>query len=73
MKKRKTPKNVEQFLKLMEYYLDKNNMSVPEFARRMGIPKSTAYSWLNRKSIMSLKSYYKAIKVLNMQIDSPTK
>lgn len=73
MKKKKTPKNVEQFLKLMEYYLDKNNMTVPEFARRMKIPKSTAYSWLNRKSIMSLKSYYKAIKVLNMKIDLPTK
>lgn len=35
MKNKKTPKNVEQFLQLMEYYLHKNNMTVPEFARRM--------------------------------------
>lgn len=60
-------KKVESFLQILETRLDELNLTVPEFAAKMGLPKATVYTWLNRKSVMSLENYYKALTVLGLK------
>lgn len=57
---------VEVFLQRLEDELDKQNLSVPQFAKKMGVPKVTVYAWLNRENIMSLEKYYLALEALGL-------
>lgn len=67
MNKKVAQKKVEKFLRFLEHQLDKQYLTVPEFADKMGVPKATVYTWLNRKSVMSLENYYKALEVLGLK------
>jgi len=58
---------VEKFLDYLEEQLELRNITVPRFAKMMGLPKSTVYSWLNRVSVMSLEKYYRALQVLGIK------
>lgn len=58
---------VEKFLVYLEKQLDEKNMSVPELAQKMEVPRSTVYSWLNRSAVMSLEKYYRALKALGIE------
>lgn len=58
---------VDAFIDILESELDKRHMSIPEFAKQMGVPKMTVYRWVKRLSIMSLEKYYRALKVLGME------
>jgi predicted transcriptional regulator len=58
---------VEKFLLLLEETLDEKNLSVPQFAELMGVPKMTVYKWVRRESVMSLEKYYRALKVLGLE------
>ena len=59
-------KSVDKFVKFLADHLNGAGLSIPEFAGRMGVPKSTVYAWINRSSVMSLEKYYRALKVLNI-------
>jgi len=63
---KKTINKVELFLQRLEAELDKQDLTVPQFADKMGVPKVTVYAWLNRDNVMSLKNYYKALKALGL-------
>lgn len=63
----KNEQKVENFLQYLENQLDEKNLSVPQFADLMGIPRATVYTWLNRKSVMGLDMYYKALEVLGVE------
>lgn len=62
----KSRKKVEAFLLYLEKQLDEKNLSVPQFAKMLGVPRVTVYTWLNRKSVMSLEKYYRALEVLGI-------
>lgn len=63
----KNEQKVEMFLQYLEKQLDDKNLSVPEFADQMEIPRATVYTWLNRKSVMGLDMYFKALEVLGIE------
>lgn len=65
--KMKSREKVEAFLQYLEKQLDEQNLSVPQFAEMMKVPRVTVYTWLNRKSIMSLEKYYRALEVLGIE------
>lgn len=58
---------VEKFLQYIEKQLDEKNMTVTEFAEKMGVPRSTVYSWLNGSAVMSLEKYYRALQALGIE------
>lgn len=58
---------VEKFLQRLEAELDKKGMSIPQFAKLMGVPKMTVYKWVRRESVMSLEKYYRALQVLGLE------
>lgn len=57
---------VNNFVKFLKKHIAKAGLSIPEFAEKMGVPKSTVYAWINQSSVMSLEKYYRALKVLNI-------
>lgn len=60
-------RKVERFLDCLEEQLHKRGISVVEFAKMLGVPKSTVYGWLNRVSVMSLEKYYRALEALDIE------
>lgn len=58
---------VKKFLEYLEGQLENKNITAPQFARMIGVPKSTVYSWLNGVSVMSLEKYYRALEALEIE------
>lgn len=56
--------SVEEFCVNLEKALALRDMTIPEFAKLMGVTKVAVYNWINGVSIMRLDKYFKALEIL---------
>ncbi len=64
---RQIEKEIKEFLETLNEAMAKNDLSVPEFAKLMGVSKHAVYHWLNGVNIMTLDKYLKAKKILKIK------
>ena len=57
---------VKDFTTFLGEELKRQEITIPEFAKRMGVTKQIVYKWLDGTYIMTLKNYYKALEVLGI-------
>jgi ribosome-binding protein aMBF1 (putative translation factor) len=57
---------VEKFLQFVEQEMDNKNLSVPDLARIMEMPRASLYPWFNRKVIPSIKNCYRILAALGI-------
>lgn len=56
--------SVTEFCINLEKALALRDMTIPEFAKEMGVTKVAVYNWINGLSVMRLDRYFKALEVL---------
>ncbi len=61
---------VKRFVDRLEDELIKQNMTVPVFAKKMGLTRRAIYRWMLGETTMKLDSYYKALEVLEIDDDT---
>jgi transcriptional regulator with XRE-family HTH domain len=61
-----TQSRVKRFVNRLEDELIKQNLTVPAFARKMGMTRRGVYRWILGETVMRLDSYYKVLEVLKI-------
>lgn len=57
-------KDIDIFLKKLEIELVRSSISIPQFAKLIGVSREAVYQWFSGKSIMNLERYYRILEVL---------
>jgi len=57
---------VTRFARFLALELEKRHISIPQFAKKMGVAKRTPYKWLSGEWNMGLDKYYKALDILGI-------
>lgn len=64
---KETEEKINRFLDKLDSALKEQNMSVQEFAQKMGVTKMIVYLWKKKQNTMSLDKYFDACRILNIQ------
>lgn len=58
---------IHGFLERLEDEIARKGLTVPDFAKKIDMPKVTVYAWLKGENVMSLENYYKSLEALGLR------